>query len=349
MLDDMKRHEDLIDREANARNIAEARDMRREILTWKEASLEQISRDSQEQTTKEFQAAQSWLRVDDSGQHAIFDSIANHGNKYAGTCTWILENTKIRSWLAAKAETRLLWLCGNAGSGKSVISTQLINFMKQLHHVTVLHHFCSNTSPTSLEYDQVLKNLIEQLLRLDKDLASHVYDEYVLKKQVATTSTLEALFRFLLASSFGNVSKASYLWVVIDGIEELREDSPNAQARLVSLIKQLVYKGSVSDSVICKVLISSRRSSTISKALQKSPTISLTEEKKPLASAIRIYTSQRLESLQMRLEQLGFDAREIGDIGQQVTEKADGECQYFFNGRRRRFRLVLLSKPLQSL
>ncbi len=40
----MKRHEALVDQEANARNIAEARKMRQDIRTWREESLGQVGR-----------------------------------------------------------------------------------------------------------------------------------------------------------------------------------------------------------------------------------------------------------------------------------------------------------------
>ncbi|KAF3767250.1 hypothetical protein M406DRAFT_338058 [Cryphonectria parasitica EP155] len=218
ILDDMKRHEDLIDKEANARDIAEARKMRQGLDAWKKASLEKIDHDTKEQTVREFHAAQSWLRIDNSDQLAIFKSIADHGNKYSGTCGWILKNAKIRFWLQRKLETPMLRLSGTAGSGKSVISTQLIKFMQASGHMTVLYHFCMNTSPKSSEYDQVLKSLLEQLLRRDSILTGHVYDDYILKKQSTTLPQLEQLVLTLLISSSEEHSMFLYARLVLDYI-----------------------------------------------------------------------------------------------------------------------------------
>jgi hypothetical protein len=61
----MKRHEALVDQEANARNIAEARKMRQDIRTWREESLEQVGRLEEEQAAKQYQSIMSWLKMDE--------------------------------------------------------------------------------------------------------------------------------------------------------------------------------------------------------------------------------------------------------------------------------------------
>lgn len=102
----------------------------------------------------------------------------------------------------------MLWLEGSAGSGKSVISTQLVNFMKNAG-MTVLYHFCTYASSASSAYDQVLKTLLQQLLRQDPELTAHVYGEYVLKKRTATAQSLEQLLQMLLTSSSNDPNKSS--------------------------------------------------------------------------------------------------------------------------------------------
>lgn len=327
ILDSIKRHEDVIDREANAAHIVESRQARQEMKAWREQSLEMINLEEQECSAKEFHAIQSWLRVSEAEQLANFEAVAEQGDRHQGTCTWVRENPKIKSWLSRTSQTSMLWLSGSAGTGKSVILAQLIKYMRNLPEVTVLYYLCANTSPASFEYEQIIKSLLEQLLRQDADFATHVYHKFVLKKDLPKVSILEGLLQGLLMSSNEDPSRTRYIWIVLDGIDGLRDHSPNSQAHLLSFMRQLVKKTSVagSGSAACKVLISSRPSTTMSYILRKTSTLLLTEEKTTLNAAIGTYVSQRLGKLWPRLQQLGLDDTEVKGLSNRISVSADGQ------------------------
>ena len=321
ILEDMMRHEALVDQEANARNIAEAQKMRQDIRTWREESLEQVGRLEEEQAAKQYQSIMSWLKVDESDQLTIFDSISAEGTKYPGTCGWTLKNPKVSSWLQRKPDTPILWLQGTPGCGKSVISTQLVNFMKAGKHF-IIHHFCTYSYPLSTMYDQILRSLLLQLLRKDGELVAHVYEECVLGKKSPTVSALEQLLQTLFKSMSNEPCQTEYIWVILDGLDECEADK---QARVVSLMNHITSKPSLSGGTICKVLISSRASPMLSKHLSKKQTISLTDEKDCLEDAIGQYASQRLQSLNQTLCQLHVGRSEIKEIERGIAKKADGE------------------------
>lgn len=324
ILEDMKRHVALIDDEASAHNIAEAQRMRQELRAWKEESLESIYLENQQKSAKEFQTILSWLHLDESNQLTIFESVSSQGNRHPGTCTWVIQNTQIRAWMQDKPSAPILWLSGNPGSGKSVVSTQLINFLSVSKKI-VLHHFCTYASTASAQYDQLLKSLLVQALRQDAEWTTYVYNDFVLQRKTATIPVLEQLLRTILTSSSDMSNTQRYIWMVLDGIDELREDSPNLQSRLLNLVKQFPGKGSAPSGICCKVLISSRPSPTIIRVLGKRPRVSLTDQKKLLTKAIEQFCRQRLVLLDKRLEQLGISSHELDKIGRQVAEKADGE------------------------
>lgn len=327
ILENMMRHADLIDRLVNAINFSETRQLCQELYSWREQSLQKISLEDKRQLAEEFYAIQSWLQMNDCDQIAIFDSI-DQSTKHPGTCSWILNNRKFKSWSGSSPQTPILWLSGVAGSGKSVISSQLINFVRSRNEI-VLYHFCTNTSFKSSEYDQVLKSLVEQLLRQDEDLTAYVYFEYILNRRAASLpilEELEELLQTLLIASAKGPSQHSYIWIVLDGVDELREHSPNLQARLLNFVKKIVSETADSDNVTCKAFISGRQSTTLSQAFRQKPTVSLSDEKIRLGSAIREYALQRLRPLETRFQQLGFNALEIESIGQQIAIKSDGEC-----------------------
>ncbi|KAL7916576.1 chromatin remodelling complex Rsc7/Swp82 subunit domain-containing protein [Trichoderma velutinum] len=324
ILDDMRRHETLIDREANARNIAESKEMRQDIRRWREESLEQVSKLDGEAATKQYQSIVSWLNMDESDQLAIFESTSTEGRKHPGTCSWVLKNRKISSWLQSKLDTPVLWLQGTPGSGKSVISTQLVSFM-QSSNMFVIHHFCTYLYASSTTYEQILRSLFMQLLRKDADLVAHVYEEFVLGKKSPTISALERLLQVLFKSISNEPSKAEYVWVILDGLDECELEK---QVRVVSLMNQITSDRSSSGNTTCKVLISSRTSSTLSNCLRKKQTISLTDEKICLEEAIRQYASQRLQSLGRKFHQLNISPGEVDNIEREIAKKADGMFLY---------------------
>lgn len=316
----MKRHENLIDQEANARNIAEAREMRQDIRRWREQSLEQVSNLDGEEGTRQYQSIISWLNMDESDQLAIFESIAAEGRKHPGTCSWVLKNLKVNSWIQSKPDTSVLWLQGTPGSGKSVISTQIVNFM-QASKLFVIHHFCTYLYTSSTMYEQILRSLLMQLLRKDGDLVAHVYEEFVLGKKSPTVFALERLLQLLFKSLSSEPSKMEYVWIILDGLDECE---PEKQARVISLINHIASERSSSGNATCKVLISSRTSPTLSKCLRKKQTISLSEEKDWLEEAIRQYASQRLQSLEQKFHQLHISPGEVDNIERGIAKKADG-------------------------
>lgn len=199
ILEEMKRHEALIDKEAQAHHILDMRRIQQDISAWKEESQQEINRFEEEKATKQYQSIISWLKADESDQLTIFDSISAEGSRYTGTCDWIWNNKKVTSFLQPKPDTQLLWLQGGPGSGKSVLSTQLVNFMKKAN-MFVISHFCTQLYPSSTKFEQVLRSMLLQLLRKDNDLVAHVYEEYVIRKKTPTLPTLGSLLHNILAS-----------------------------------------------------------------------------------------------------------------------------------------------------
>ncbi|KAH7170201.1 hypothetical protein EDB81DRAFT_908734 [Dactylonectria macrodidyma] len=277
ILEDLKRHGQLIDTEANAYNISEEQKMRQDLRSWQKRV-----------------SPRSWLNLNESDQLIIFSSVSTQGSEYPGTCEWVLQNPKVRSWCQRKPDTAILWLQGAPGSGKSVLSSQLINFMKAAKSF-VIHHFCNSLYATSTTYEHILKSMLVQLLRKDDDLVAYVYQECVVVHLV-----------------------------IIDGLDECE---PKTQTTLTNLINQIT-KSSIPGGITCKVLVSSRISSIALGRLRKRQVISLTEEKDSMRSAIRQYICHRLQVLHERFSQLGIEQSELDEIQDMIINKTDGMFLY---------------------
>ncbi|KAF5231675.1 hypothetical protein FAUST_9142 [Fusarium austroamericanum] len=323
ILEDLKHHGALIDLEASAHNISQSKKMRDDIRRWREESENRVRREDNEHTAKQYGSIVSWLKVNDADQLAIVDSISSEVEKYQGTCGWILQNKRIRSWADTKPSTPALWLKGSAGTGKSVLCTQLINFLKETKFV--IWHFCTYLYATSTMYEQIMKSLLLQILRKDADLVAYVYKTCVMEMKPPTTTVLEQLLQKLLGSMSTEPNQVEYVWVIIDGLDECESDK---QLRLVRLINQLTSKPAVPGSTACKVLLSSRGPSTPLERLIRKQVVSLSEEKSGLNVAVRQYVDQRLTSMDTKLRQLNLQHANIVEIQEAIVTKADGMFLY---------------------
>lgn len=320
ILDEMKRHEELVDLQASAHSISDVRQMREDIKYWREENLTQVQKWHEKQASKQYDSIVTWLKSEESDQLAILDTISSEGAKFAGTCSWVLKDSRMRSWLHQKPDSPVLWLQGTPGSGKSVLASQIVKFMKNAS-MFLIHHFCSQRYASSTTYEQILRSILLQLLRKDDELIAHVYEDYVLGKKPPTIQALEKLLYNLSTMASRVPCQSEYIWIIIDGLNECET---RTQGSVVNLINQITSKLSGAGDTICKILVSSRSSSHIAKRLRTKQIISLTEEKASIRLAIRQYVSQRLRTMQDKLAQLELTRKDIDDVERVITNKADG-------------------------
>lgn len=253
----------------------------------------------------------AWLRVDDSEQIALVDSLARVGDTYPGTVDWVLKKPQTASWLRPTGETRFLWLQGGPGTGKSIIVAQLLSFLDASKFSRVVRHFCSYMYESSTQYDQIVKSLLLQCVQGDPDLVAHIYEEYIGSRQ-ATLPVLEKL----LELSAELVQAHRPLHILLDGLDEC---APDKQQRLVRLLDRLVSANSA-----CKVLISSQHLAATQGGSKRKTLLALSEEKDMLTRAIEKYAGLRLRGMRNKLWELGISEDSMHDVAKLIAEKADG-------------------------
>ncbi|KAK8041747.1 hypothetical protein PG993_006270 [Apiospora rasikravindrae] len=224
---DLQRHEILIDKEANAYNILEARQMRHEIRAWREDCTKQLQLNKEEQSIKQYNSIISWLKVDESEQHSIFRTLLEHSAKYPGTCDWVLQNQKMKLTMLRKPTFPLLWIHALAPLSCLI--------------------FCNYAYPSSTKYDFILQSLVLQLVRKDVDVAAYVYGTHVVGKKAPTIPVMERLLHLLLASISKESRQVSYVWIVLDGIDECDLLTQN---KVFSFISQVTSRASSPDEII---------------------------------------------------------------------------------------------------
>ncbi|UKZ62120.1 uncharacterized protein TrAtP1_003380 [Trichoderma atroviride] len=317
---DLKAHEDLIDKTANAANILEAKSMREKLEVWRQQEAVKFKREEEEQTSVEFQAILNFLRIDETHQIKIFDNLAAEADQNPGSGHWILQQPKIRSWLEGSSDTQFVVLHGSVGSGKSILATQIGTFLRSSKYLVAIH-YCTYIYPESTDYNHIMVSLMIQIMRLDPELITLSYNWFLVEKKIPNRSILDQLLRLLVETLGSSTSQPKTLHIVIDGLNECDESTATNVAKT---LEKLIATASSSGSTIIKVLLCTQMTPVITKAVKKKHQVSLLNEKKNVDEAIRDYSFQRISGMQPQRSQFRITDNDVTAVASQITQKADG-------------------------
>ncbi|KAH7254972.1 hypothetical protein B0J15DRAFT_526313 [Fusarium solani] len=148
--------------------------------------------------------------------------ISSKGQRAPGTCEWIRENSHYQIWLAG--ESRLLWISGGPGRGKTVLSLFLNEEIEKLcggSHGRLLFYFCRFQDERHNNPINVLRSLIYQILEfsIEGPEVQHAleYFETPEKAQFALSS-FECLWT-VLEKLFAQPGLPT-IFYIIDGVDE---------------------------------------------------------------------------------------------------------------------------------
>ncbi|KKO99583.1 hypothetical protein THAR02_08317 [Trichoderma harzianum] len=213
-------HEDLVDKTANAANLSEAKEMREKLEDWRQQEMAKLKKEEEERTSTEFQAVLSVLKVDEIHQIKVFDNLISEADRNPGSCSWILQQQKIRSWARCERDTQFVVLHGVVGSGKSVLAAQIATFLRASEHSLVAAHFCTYLYPESTDYNYIMRSLMIQIILLDPELITLSYDWLILKKKAPSNTVVEQLLRLLVEAMGALAEKKKPFHIIIDGLDE---------------------------------------------------------------------------------------------------------------------------------
>ncbi|KAK5633466.1 hypothetical protein RRF57_009180 [Xylaria bambusicola] len=158
--------------------------------------------------------------------------IENDKGSFLKDCfSWILEDPQLKDWQDNR-DTRLLWIKGDPGKGKTMLMIGLVNgITDQLRrHKSYAFFFCQNTEPHLNNGVSVLRGLIWKLLSENPTLSRYIPAEY----HLATKDKRRALFEsnsnkfFILKTTLSAMLKDDgfeAIYLLIDALDECDEDS----------------------------------------------------------------------------------------------------------------------------
>lgn len=175
-----------------------------------------------------------------------------------GTCNWILKNATFNDWLQdTRRKPRVLWINGNAASGKSILSSFVINHMAQLGW-SCQYFFIRFEDNKKRTLNNMMRSLACQLARSIPEYAKRLRQLQVTGADLKTAD-FQSLWLWLYQRSLVTLGIKRPLFWIIDGVDEA--ENPESIVR--------VFLKLYSATIPIRVLVVSRPTHEISSSFQK--------------------------------------------------------------------------------
>ncbi|KAJ6276546.1 WD40-repeat-containing domain protein [Bipolaris maydis] len=211
------------------------------------------------------------------------------GGLLADSYRWILDNTAFRQWHENK-RSRLLWVKGDPGKGKTMLLCGVINELRSSIPQTALlsYFFCQATDSRINSATAVLRGLLYMLMHQQPSLVSHVRK----KHDHANKSLFEdANAWVVLMEIFADVlqdTSLSTTYLIIDALDECVTDR-------LKLLGFITKQSSASSRV--KWIVSSRNWPDIEEELKHArhkTKLSLELNAESVAAAVKVFVKQKV-------------------------------------------------------
>jgi len=151
-----------------------------------------------------------------------------------GTCNWITQRTAFDRWLGSedteRSTSRVLWVNGGPATGKSVLSSFVINHLVELG-LSCQYHYIRLGDQTKRGLSQLLRSLAYQIAQSSQEFLRELLN---LKEEAVDIESADprTIWQRIYRSILFKAKNMQPLYWVIDGLDEA--ESPQAILRLFS-------------------------------------------------------------------------------------------------------------------
>lgn len=142
----------------------------------------------------------------------------------AGTCDWLLEEPATQEWFEYSQDSQLLWFSGPPASGKSIMSTHIIDHLKQAG-IDCQYFFFKFGDPTKRSLSGCLRSLAYQIARDIPDFRRILIDLSAQGLRLEKADSI-LIWQKIFESSLFELELEQPLFWVVDGLDE--SESPKA-------------------------------------------------------------------------------------------------------------------------
>ena len=231
------------------------------------------------------------------------------------TATWIFKSEEFQNWLARQT-TCCIWLTGKIGSGKTVVTSSILERLIDEYAQNldpIFHFFYSHSHKTRLKAADSFQSFIKQLLNyLDTYEIdwSHDITTYLLRffGPKSSPPTFDEVIERIFIPLSKLVARATY---VIDGLDECEAGEAS---KVLRVFRRLTLRGEV------RFLVSGRESLDVTQSISGSIKISISE--KHAREDVQEFVNWRIAE-RMQERQLTENSRLLEEIKKTLIDKAD--------------------------
>ncbi|RSL68984.1 hypothetical protein CEP54_002513 [Fusarium duplospermum] len=236
------------------------------------------------------------------------------GGLLPGSYDWVLESSEFQQWVQG-TESRLLWVKGDPGKGKTMLLSGLIDELKKAQH-TPCFFFCEATNSNTNNAVSVLRGLVYLLVVQNTSLIGHVRSKW--DHGGASTFdppngwyALESIFKAMLQDN------SNPIYLVVDALDECEDSSrPSLLKLIVDTAKEFSH---------IKWLVSSRNLPKIeSKLGGPHATVRLELSLESKANIVSNTVASFIDDRVDKLEILKFDMTFPNSVKEMIKTKASG-------------------------
>ncbi|RKK23582.1 Vegetative incompatibility protein HET-E-1 [Fusarium oxysporum f. sp. cepae] len=238
-----------------------------------------------------------------------------NGGLLEGSYRWILNNADFQRW-RNEEQSRLLWIKGDPGKGKTMLLCGIINELEKQAGNLVSYFFCQSTDPRINNATAVLRGLIYLLVDQQPSLISHVRKKY---DQAGKGLFEDVNAWWALYDIFTNILQDPELnntFLIIDALDECITD-------LSQLLDLIIEKSFECPCV--KWIVSSRNylldmEEKLGKAIQE-VRLCLELNEDAISDAVDVYIQHKVGQLALKKH---YDNRLRDEVQQYLTSNAHG-------------------------
>ncbi|KAF2143515.1 uncharacterized protein K452DRAFT_172055 [Aplosporella prunicola CBS 121167] len=190
--------------------------------------------------------------------------------RHKKTGEWIFKTPEFKSWMDYSTSA-LLWCYGNAGAGKSVLASSIIEYLREKYglddDVGISFAYCKYDKRQTQYLDNILPNLIKQLCYRKKRFPQNAEQIFQACDSVARQGTpddYEKIFRYI-------VQDHTTVFVILDALDECPlSEYKNPLAGRKNIIEFIRQSIATPGSETCiKFIVTSRYEDDIQRAFMK--------------------------------------------------------------------------------
>ena len=200
-----------------------------------------------------------------------------------GTCEWFLKHTKYIDWTSAECSS-LLWVSADAGCGKSVLASFLIDKLGTTIpnlDTTVCYFFFKDDNIEQRSTPSAFRSILHQIFTQDVTLVKHAMTQFQLKgRKYAEEFT--SLWDILVAITTDDLQGRNVI-CILDGLDECEKVDRVQMIEYLEMFYSSVMRSSSVSKFALKFLITSRPGVLVEDTFFDLPTIRLRAEDETMA------------------------------------------------------------------